>query len=78
MSAEQALAAPHRHAVTLPDGRPIYEWCQTLADVDVYLPAPPGAPGCAFDVRLELGRVRVGLKGNPPYLDVRVCLFFSF
>jgi hypothetical protein len=71
-AAEAALAAPARHAVTLPDGRPIYEWSQSLADVDVYLPAPPGAPGSAFDVSIGADRLRLGLKGNPPYLDVRL------
>lgn len=76
--AEQALAAPRRHAVTLSDGRPIYEWTQSLQDVDVFLPAPPGAPGKAFDVHLEPGRVRVGLKGNPPYLDVSFFFFVCF
>ena len=70
MAAEAALAAPARHAVTLPDGRPIYEWSQSLADVDVFLPAPPGAPSSAFDVALSHDRVRLGLKRNPPYIDV--------
>jgi hypothetical protein len=70
-AAEAALAAPVRHAVTLPDGRPVYEWAQSLSEVDLFIPGPPAAPGSAYEVVLTPDRVRVGLKGNPPYLDVR-------
>jgi hypothetical protein len=72
-AAEAALAAPHRHAITLPDGRPLYEWSQSLSEVDVLIPGPgPRAPGHAFEVVFSPDRLRVGLKGNPPYIDVRM------
>ena len=70
MAAEAALASQNTFAVSLPDGTRIYEWSQSLLDVDLFLPAPRGAPGSAFEITLSPDRVRIGLKGNPPYLDV--------
>ena len=70
MSAEDALAPTRRHQHTLPDGRVAYEWSQSLSDVTVFVPCPPGVRGRDLDVRIERERCRLGLKGNPPYLDV--------
>ena len=78
MSAEEALAPASRHQHLLPDGRVAYEWSQSLSDVTVCVACPPelGVRGRDLDVRIEHRRCRLGLKGNPPYLDVRALLFF--
>ena len=70
MSAEEALAPTSRHKHVLPDGRVAYEWSQTLNDVTVFIPVPPGVRCRDLDVCIERLRCRLGLKGNPPYLDV--------
>ena len=70
-AAAESLAAPTRHAVTLSDGRLAYAWAQSLAEVELWVPAPPGARAAHFDVQLTPTHIRLGLVGNPPYLDVR-------
>lgn len=70
MSAEEALAPTLRHQHILPDGRVAYEWSQSLSDVTVFVPCPQGVRGRDLDVCIERERCRLGLKGNPPYLDV--------
>ena len=70
MSAEEALAPTRRHQHILPDGRVAYEWSQSLSDVTVFVPCPQGVRGRDLDVCIERERCRLGLKGNPPYLDV--------
>ena len=50
-------------------GRVVYEWDQSLDEVNVYIAAPPGVPAAAIDCALTVHRVRLGLKGNPPFLD---------
>lgn len=70
MSAEEALAPTRRHQHILPDGRVAYEWSQSLSDVTVFVPCPEGVRGRDLDVCIERKRCRLGLKGNPPYLDV--------
>jgi hypothetical protein len=52
------------------NGQTIYEWEQTLEDVDVYLTAPPGTKAKFIDCKITSNKVTVGLKGNPPYLEV--------
>ena len=75
MSAEEALAPTRRHQHILPDGRVAYEWSQSLNDVTVFVPCPAGVRGRDLDVCIERTRCRLGLKGNPPYLDVSAAFF---
>jgi hypothetical protein len=70
MSAEEALAPTSRHQHVLPDGRVAYEWSQTLNDVTVFISVPQGVRGRDLNVCIERSRCRLGLKSNPPYLDV--------
>lgn len=76
MSAEEALAPTRRHQHILPDGRVAYEWSQSLSDVTVFVPCPEGVRGRHLDVCIERKRCRLGLKGNPPYLDVSCALSY--
>jgi hypothetical protein len=46
-----------------------YSWTQTLGEVTVVVPVPPGTKGRALDVRITKTALRVGLKGQPPILD---------
>jgi hypothetical protein len=59
-----------RHAVRH-EGRVVYEWDQTLEEVNTYVPAPPGAPASAIDCVFGGTRLRLGIKGNPPYVEAR-------
>lgn len=51
-------------------GQTIYEWDQTVDEVNIYIPLPPGVPSKAIQCTLSAQRIVVGIKGNPPYMDV--------
>ncbi len=51
-------------------GRTIYEWEQSLDDVNIYVIAPPGVKSHDIDCTIKHCRVTLGIKGNPPFLDV--------
>lgn len=53
------------------EGRTIYEWEQSLNDVLIYIPAPPGVPLSkkTLEISITPNHITVGLKGAPPYLD---------
>jgi len=63
-----APAAAARHAF-VHAGATVYEWEQTLAEVNVYVPVPPGVRGRDLDVTVGRARLAFGLRGNPPFLD---------
>ncbi|PSC70314.1 BOBBER 1-like isoform A [Micractinium conductrix] len=48
---------------------PTYSWTQSLEEVVLAVPVPPGTKGRACDVSIGKDRLRVGLKGQPPVLD---------
>ena len=68
MSAE-ALAPSQRHTYTH-NGRVIYEWDQTLTEVNIYITVPAGVRAKDLTVDIQSQHLTVGIKGNPPYLDV--------
>jgi CS domain len=68
----ERLAPAVRHKVVC-EGRTIYEWTQTVQDVDVFVPLPDGITAKQLDVDIQSQHLRFGIKGNPPYLDVRRC-----
>jgi len=51
---------------------PQYSWTQTLSDVQVSIPVPAGTRGRDINFKLEPNRITLGIKGQPPILDVRV------
>mmetsp|Transcript_62062 Transcript_62062/g.71136 ORF Transcript_62062/g.71136 Transcript_62062/m.71136 type:complete len:179 (-) Transcript_62062:2295-2831(-) len=67
------------------EGRTIYEWDQTLDEINIYINPPPivlpkyradfekqlqpGQKLPALAVEIAVGTVTVGLKGNPPFLQ---------
>ena len=50
-------------------GRLIYTWEQTLDEVHLYIPIPPNLPSKALDISFTPTHLRVGVRGNHPYLD---------
>jgi len=51
------------------EGRLIYEWDQSLEDVNIYVKPPPGVTPDMIDCKLTPSHLRLGLRGNPPFLD---------
>jgi hypothetical protein len=52
-------------------GRVVYEWEQSLEEIHCYIAPPPGIAARQFDIHIAAKHLRVGIKGNPPFLDVR-------
>lgn len=52
-------------------GRTIYEWEQSLEEVHMYIKPPPGVTAKMIDCKITAGRIKLGIKGNPPFMDVR-------
>lgn len=50
-------------------GRTIYEWEQTLEEVDMYIKPPPGITSRMITCNIKPDRLQVGLKGKPFFLD---------
>lgn len=67
-------------------GQLVYEWDQTIDDVNIYIRPPPfllpknrsayqaqlpqGQQLPKLEVKITASRLQVGMTGNPPYLDV--------
>lgn len=51
------------------EGRTIYEWEQSLDEVNIYLEPPPGVPRSAIVINIAHRHLTVGLRGAPPFLD---------
>lgn len=51
------------------EGRTIYEWEQSLTEVNIYIAMPPGVTKKLLDIRISPHHLRVGIKDQAPYLD---------
>eukprot|EP00416_Gambierdiscus_australes_P032751 CAMPEP_0171090502 /NCGR_PEP_ID=MMETSP0766_2-20121228/31575_1 /TAXON_ID=439317 /ORGANISM="Gambierdiscus australes, Strain CAWD 149" /LENGTH=214 /DNA_ID=CAMNT_0011548497 /DNA_START=54 /DNA_END=696 /DNA_ORIENTATION=- len=51
------------------DGRTIYEWEQNLDETHIYIAPPEGVTKHHLDIKIEPRHLRVGIKGNPPFLN---------
>ena len=82
--ASSRIQKPSRVPITVPmdkiatkrlsyehQGRKIYEWEQTLEEIHVFIEVPPGVKAKMLDIKIDAKRLRVGLRGNPPFIDVR-------
>ncbi|CAI5529061.1 unnamed protein product, partial [Closterium sp. Naga37s-1] len=47
----------------------VYEWDQTVDEIEIFVPLPEGVPAKLFTCQISQRHVTVGIKGNPPYLD---------
>lgn len=61
------LAPSVRHSYKH-DDRVVYEWDQTLEEVNVYIAVPCGVQAGMLQVNIESNSIEVGIKGNPAYL----------
>ena len=48
-----------------------YVWTQTLSDLEVSVLVPVGTRGRELDVQITNTKLKVGLKGQPPIIDVK-------
>lgn len=48
-----------------------YKWTQTIGDVDVTVPVPGNIKGRDLEVVMAKTKLKVGLKGQTPIIDVR-------
>ncbi|XP_071732231.1 protein BOBBER 1-like [Rutidosis leptorrhynchoides] len=46
-----------------------YSWIQSLQEVNVTIPVPPGTPSRAIVCDIKKNHLKVGLKGQPPILE---------
>ncbi|XXQ39818.1 CS domain-containing protein [Plasmodiophora brassicae] len=51
------------------DGTVVYEWMQTLDGVEMFMRPPEGVRAKDLDIAITSDHLRVGLKGNPPFID---------
>ena len=51
------------------NGRTVYEWEQSISEVNIYIVPPPGIPAKQFDIVITHRHLRIGLKNTPPFID---------
>ena len=73
----EKLAPAKRHQYVY-QGRVIYEWNQTLEEVNLFVEVPAGVSAKQLEVSITAAHLKIGLTGNPPYLDVRPGHLLSF
>ncbi|KAL0366403.1 UNVERIFIED_CONTAM: NudC domain-containing protein 2 [Sesamum radiatum] len=66
----EKLAPEKRHSFMHNDQK-VFEWDQTLEEVNMYITLPPNVPKKLFCCKIDSKHVEVGIKGNPPYLNKR-------
>eukprot|EP00878_Enallax_costatus_P007672 GHUV01008032.1.p1 GENE.GHUV01008032.1~~GHUV01008032.1.p1 ORF type:complete len:161 (+),score=40.95 GHUV01008032.1:319-801(+) len=65
----ERLAPSQKHQYTH-EGRLIYEWDQTLTEVNMYIPVPPDMKAKEIFCDTTKQHLKFGRKGNPPFLDM--------
>lgn len=51
------------------EGRKVYEWEQSIDDVNIYIKPPPDVTRQMLVVVMSPGHLLIGLKGTPPFID---------
>ncbi|XP_039123798.1 nudC domain-containing protein 2 [Dioscorea cayenensis subsp. rotundata] len=64
----EKLAPEKRHSF-VHNGQKVFEWDQTLDEVNLYIDLPPDVPSKLFYGKIQAQHLEVGIKGNPPYLN---------
>ena len=66
------LAPDSRHSVVFQD-RVVYQWSQSLNDVDIFVPLPPDQKitAKALYVNMQRQYLDFGIVGTDPYMKVR-------
>lgn len=62
------LAPTKRHKF-VHNGQTIFEWDQTLDEVNLYISLPKEVPKKLFTCSIKTKHLEIGIKGNPPYLN---------
>ncbi|CAH9121048.1 unnamed protein product [Cuscuta epithymum] len=62
------LAPEKRHSFTHNDQK-VFEWDQTLEELNIYINLPENVPKKLFYCTIKSKHLEVGIKGNPPYLS---------
>ena len=58
----------NRHAFQH-NGQTVYEWDQTLDEVNIWIKPPPGVLAQHLDIEITCTKLRIGIKENPPFLN---------
>lgn len=66
--------APSDRYKYIHEGRTIYEWDQTLSEVNIYIEVPAGVKAKQLFVDISSTHISLGIRPNPPYLDVSIFL----
>lgn len=53
-----------------------YKWTQTIQDIDITISVPANIKGRDAEVKITRTSLKVGIKGQEPFIDVR--LFYLF
>jgi hypothetical protein len=64
----ERIAPVERHSF-VHEGETIYEWDQTLEEVNLYISLPDRLPSRLLYCTIKPQHVELGVKGNPPYLN---------
>ncbi|KAF0922820.1 hypothetical protein E2562_002070 [Oryza meyeriana var. granulata] len=64
----EKLGPEKRHAF-VHNGQKVFEWDQTLEEVNMYIELPKGVPTKLFNCTIQATHVEVGIRSNPPYLN---------
>ncbi len=51
------------------EGRTIYEWEQSLQEVNIYIEPPPNLPRNLIEIVIQHRHLIVGVKNTPPFID---------
>lgn len=65
----ERLAPSTKHVFTH-QGRTVYEWDQTLTEVNMYIPVPPDLRAKEIFCDVTKQHLKFGRHGNPPFIDV--------
>ncbi|XP_020246950.1 nudC domain-containing protein 2 isoform X2 [Asparagus officinalis] len=61
--------APEKRHNFVHNGQKVFEWDQTLDEVNIYIDLPPKVPKNLFHAKIQSKHLEVAIKGNPPYLN---------
>ncbi|KEH34247.1 p23-like NUD (nuclear distribution)-like protein [Medicago truncatula] len=50
-------------------GQKVFEWDQTLDEVNIYINLPPNVHSKLFYCTIQSKHIELGIKGNPPFLN---------
>jgi len=50
-----------------------YKWTQTIQDLDISVTIPANLKGRDLDVKIERNKLRAGIKGQTPIVEVCIC-----